>query len=57
MKVFFINIIGFRPYPITKEYCEKASNFGTAVNRAIKKYLKETKGKKRLKNMVIKVKV
>ena len=56
MKIFYIKITGYAPYPITIDYYEKAGSFGTAINRATKKYFKDYKknGKKmRIKNLSI----
>jgi len=39
--VFAIKVTGYVPYPITREYIEKASSFAVAINRAVKKYRKD----------------
>lgn len=53
MKNYLIKVSAHLPYPIEKEYREEASNIGTSVNRAIKKYRKEANGK-RIKELTIK---
>jgi hypothetical protein len=55
MNIYQVRVTGYRPYPIVREYTEKASGWGTAINRAVRKYMKEVNGRKRMKNMTVSV--
>lgn len=48
MAIYVIKVTGYIPYPISREYTERASNFSAAISRAVKQYRKEdrVKGKK-----------
>ena len=54
MKHFLIKVIADIPCPRERDGRIEASGIGTAVNRAIKDYRKEFKGK-RIETMTIKV--
>ena len=56
MKYFSIIVTAYIPYPITFEYLEKATGFGTAINRAVRRYRKEPRvARKRIDNLIVKV--
>lgn len=56
MNIYQVRVTGYRPYPVVREYTEKASGWGTAINRAVKKYLKDMNGKRKMmKNMTVSV--
>jgi len=57
MKVYYVKITGYAPYPVTINYYERASNWATAIRRATAKYFKDyqKKGKMRIKNLSIQV--
>jgi len=38
MKVYIVNVTAYIPYPISREYTERATEFGAAISRAIRKY-------------------
>jgi len=54
MKVFVVRVTAYIPYPIVREYTEKASTFATAINRAVAKYKKDPRAyRKRIKQMSV----
>jgi hypothetical protein len=55
MKMFYVKVTGYAPYPISIEYYEKAANWATAIRRAVAKYFKDYKkeGRMRVKNISI----
>ena len=55
MRCFVVKITAEIPYPIKRSYMERASNIGTAANRALKKYFNEERVKegKRAKKVTI----
>ena len=54
MKIFVVKVTAYIPYPITREYTEKASNFSAAIGRAVHKYRKEDRvGRKHISNMTV----
>lgn len=57
MTIYQVRVTGYKPYPIVREYTEKASSWGTAISRAVRKYMKDTKknGKMRMKNLTVSV--
>ena len=58
---YFVSVSSYIPYQVSKDYTVQASNFGTAMSRAIPKYrlyLKERNGgkPKKLNEITVKVK-
>ena len=39
--IYCIRVTGYLPYPIVREYTEKASDYSAAVSRALKKYRRD----------------
>lgn len=40
-KIYQVRVTSYIPYPITREYTEKATAFATAVARAMKEYRRD----------------
>ena len=55
MKVYFVEVKSYLPYPIEKKYWVKASGMRTAVGRGIINYRKEV-NRKKIRELTIKVK-
>jgi hypothetical protein len=53
MTTFLVKVSYYAPYPKESEYRSEATNFGTAINRALKDWRKEQKGK-RVKELTVK---
>ena len=56
MNIYQVRVTGYRPFPVVREYSQKASGWGIAINRAVKKYLREMNdnGKRRvMKNLTV----
>jgi hypothetical protein len=47
MKVYVVRVTAYIPYPIIREYTEKASSFAIAIKRGVEKYRKEERVKRR----------
>jgi len=58
MNNYWVEVISDLPYPMEKEFTITASGLSPAVSRAIKeyrKYIRQIRGKKTIKNLRIKV--
>jgi len=51
MNIYCVRVTGYIPYPITREYTERGSNFAVAISRAIKKYIKENSKSRRIRQI------
>jgi hypothetical protein len=47
MKIYVVRVTAYIPYPIIREYTEKASSFAVAIKRGVEKYRKEAQVKRR----------
>ena len=55
MKNYLVDVWSYVPYKKETQTIEKASSFGTAINRAIKKFRKEL-GKKKISQIEVNAK-
>jgi hypothetical protein len=58
MNQYWVKVVSDLPYPIEKEITVEASGLSPAVSRGIReyrKYIREIRGKKTIKNLQIKV--
>lgn len=55
MNQYLVYVESYLPWPMSKEYKIEASSFGTAARRAIKKFRKELNGRKKLKEIRLKI--
>lgn len=48
MKIYDVRVTSYIPYPITREYVIKGSNFSSVISKGVRDYRKEprVKGKK-----------
>jgi len=53
MKWYLIKIKSYLPYPIENEYRIQASDFGTAINRAVRQFRKDLNKRKKITKLVI----
>lgn len=54
MKIYVIKVTAYIPYPIKREYTEKASNFSVAISRAVKKYRQDPRiSRKRIDTITV----
>ena len=52
MKMFVIKVTAYIPYPVTREYTQKATGFSTAISRAIREYRKDPRvARRRIDNL------
>ena len=56
MKIYLVRVTAYIPYPIVREYTQRASSFSTAVSRAMREYKKEARvARHRIKQMGVSV--
>lgn len=54
MKIFVVRVTAYIPYPIIREYTERAGSFATAVNRSMRQYKREPRvARHRIKQMSV----
>lgn len=54
MKLYVVRVTAYIPYPIIREYTQKAGSFAVAVNRAMREYKKEPRvARHRIKQMSV----
>jgi hypothetical protein len=56
MKMYVVKVTAYIPYPITREYTQKATGFGTAISRSVRQYRKDPRiSRHRIDNMTVSV--
>lgn len=54
MKMYVVKVTAYIPYPITREYTEKATEFPAAISRAVREYRKDPRiSRRRIDNMTV----
>lgn len=54
MRMYVVRVTAYIPYPIVREYTQKASNFQAAIARSITAYRRDPRiSRKKIENMSI----
>ena len=53
MKIFVVKVTAYLPYPVSRDYTVRCTDFSTALSRAAKLYKKDKNNRKRINRVSV----